>query len=353
MLGKKNEASARNDCACVLTVQLGNAETSCGVFFDDRLAAQWVTETRVGATPDDLERELHAFLSAKHAPEPNQAILCSVVPLAADAWEKTLRTVCGCRVLTVGPGLKTGLSLKYKDPAQVGADRVVCAVAAKYLYGLHDGSGRISKVHVNEAGGQAADEAGVSGASETDGSGADETGGPGVDEADSSTADEGSVNVANGLVVNGADGLAANEADDPVADEAGIIVADFNHCATAFSVVDRKGAFAGGIIAPGLAASMDALVSSAAQLVPPALRVPQSVLGRSTSDAVAAGVVMGEVLRADGFIDALWKELGGRTKLVATGRYASLIAQQSVHSFAVEPCLALIGLYRLWKLNCG
>ena len=259
--------SEENGEKCLLAVQLGNAETSCGVFLRGKLVAHWTTATRVRATSDDLEAGLRMFLASKDAPAPNQAILCSVVPLAADAWEAALEAVCGCRVLSVGPGLKTGLSLKYKDPAQVGADRVVCAVAAKHLYG------------------------------------------------------------------------------------AGVIVVDFNHSATAFSVIDRKGAFAGGVIAPGLAVSLNALASSAAQLVLPTLHVPDQVLGRSTPDAIVTGVVLGEVFRADGFVEALWNELGEKTQLVATGRFASLVVPRSAHDFAVEPYLALLGLHRLWELN--
>ena len=57
------------------------------------------------------------------------------------------------------------------------------------------------------------------------------------------------------------------------------------------------------------------------------------------------------MLRADGFVDALWNELGEKMKLVATGRFASLVVPRSAHSFAVEPHLALLGLHRLWELN--
>ncbi len=257
--------------ACVLAVQLGNMETTCGVFVAGKLAAHWTTATRPYATPDDLELELRAFLAAKSADitlAPNQAIICSVVPAAENAWKQALSAVCACRPVVVGPGLKTGLSLKYKDPAQVGSDRVACAVAARRLYGP------------------------------------------------------------------------------------GVIVVDFSHATTAFSVVDEKGAFAGGVIAPGLGVSMSAMETSAAQLVLPALRAPQKVLARSTAAAIESGVIMGEVLRTNGFIDTLWQELGGETKLVATGHYAALITGRTTHAFAVEPHLALLGLYELWELNC-
>lgn len=306
-----------DDQPCVLAVQLSNAETKCGVFFQGALVTSWAMATHVRATSDELEHALRSFLAEKrgrsdffadaddvdlHAknvrdtkdakaakaappveagvPIIDQAILCSVVPMATDAWFDALKTVCAKRPLVVGPGLKTGLSLGYKDPAQIGADRVVCAVAARELA-----------------------------AREREAAGIGEQG------------------------------------------AAGVIVVDFSHATTTFSVVNGKGAFAGGAIAPGLAASMDALGASAAQLVPLNIRMPKSVLGRSTVDAVQAGVVRGEVLRTDAFIDALWEELGETTALIATGRYASLVARSATHHFRVEPDLALKGLYHLWCLN--
>ena len=259
-------AKKMNDETCVLTVQLGNSETKCGVFKAGELQATWATATHVLATPDDITLNLQRFLETQELVAPAHSIKSSLVTAATDAWVRALSVVCGTRPLLVGPGLKTGLSHGYKDPAQIGADIVVCAVAAKQLWG--------------EA----------------------------------------------------------------------VIVADFGQTTT-LSVLDANGVFAGGVIAPGLPVCMDALASSAAQLIPLTLRPSKRILGRSTAEAVQSGVVMGEVLRADGFIDALWDELGQSTRLVATGRYASLVAELSCHEFRIEPHLALQGLHAVWSLN--
>lgn len=121
--------------ACVITAKISNNEVSCGVFAEGELVASWSIALRQGITADEAEASLRSFLLLKEAPQPNGAILASVVPAATPAWRDALHAVSASRVLEVGPGLKSGLSIGYRDPSQLGADRVACAVAARNACG--------------------------------------------------------------------------------------------------------------------------------------------------------------------------------------------------------------------------
>lgn len=82
---------------------------------------------------------------------------------------------------------------------------------------------------------------------------------------------------------------------------------------TTFELLDETGAFRGGIIAPGMKLGAQALARGAAQLAAVELRAPKSLLGRTTVEAMQAGIVMGEVARIDGLIDMIWADCGYTT----------------------------------------
>ena len=119
----------------LLAVKVANAQTAVGVFDGDELVTSWEVTTRSPSTADELGQAVELFLAARDLPMPNQAILCSVVPAITDVWARALRQLAGERPLVVGPGLKSGIAMGYKDPGQLGADRVACAVAARGLAG--------------------------------------------------------------------------------------------------------------------------------------------------------------------------------------------------------------------------
>ena len=97
-----------------------------------------------------------------------------------------------------------------------------------------------------------------------------------------------------------------------------LIVVDFG-TATTLEVIDDAGVVQGGLIAPGLRLAARAVADAAAQLPVIGLHTPRSVIGKSTRDAMQAGIVIGEVARIDGLIQAVWDELGYETRVVATG----------------------------------
>ena len=250
----------------VLAVTVANAETTMGLFAGDELLATWGVSTNANITADEALQCFWSFLNVKDLPTPDDAIMCSVVPALTTAWSEALASLSGRRALVVGPGLKSGIAMDYKDPGQVGGDRVACAVAAKALYG------------------------------------------------------------------------------SPA------LVVDFG-AATTFTVVSEKGSLAGGAIAPGLRVSMEALSETAAQLTETDLKAPAHVVGRTTLDAVRAGVVLGEAAKVDGLVEAMWDELGYETALVATGRWAHVVCAHSRHEFDIRSDLALQGLLAIRNAN--
>jgi type III pantothenate kinase len=124
-----------------------------------------------------------------------------------------------------------------------------------------------------------------------------------------------------------------------------LIVVDFG-TATTFDVVDFHGAYKGGIIAPGINLSLEALVSNTAKLPRIAIERPHSnsVIGRNTEDQMLIGVFWGYVAMMEGLIARMRAEIGGPAKVVATGGLAVLFDEQSNIFDHVDPVLTLEGL---------
>ena len=119
----------------LLTVKVENGQTDLGLFKGAELLGTWSATTNEFNTPDELALMVHSFLSMRGLPRPQDSILGSVVPSLTGAWVIALRDMIGKKPLVIGPGVKTGLAMDYKDPAQVGADRVACCTGAKAIYG--------------------------------------------------------------------------------------------------------------------------------------------------------------------------------------------------------------------------
>jgi type III pantothenate kinase len=124
-----------------------------------------------------------------------------------------------------------------------------------------------------------------------------------------------------------------------------LIVIDFG-TATTFDIVDYNGAYKGGIIAPGINLSLDALVNAAAKLPRIAIEVPEdkSVIGRTTASQMLTGVYWGYVAMMEGLVARLKKEIGRPVKVIATGGLATLFDKQTDLFDAVEPDLTIQGL---------
>ena len=126
-----------------------------------------------------------------------------------------------------------------------------------------------------------------------------------------------------------------------------LIVIDFG-TATTFDVVDFSGAYKGGIIAPGLNLSLDALVTAAAKLPRIAIEAPESlsVVGRTTEDQMLIGIYWGYAAMIEGLVARLKAEIARPVKIIATGGLATLFDKHAAFD-AIEPDLTIQGLAML------
>ena len=287
----------------ILTVDVGNTSTRIGLFAEDTAAALQTplatceVTTQTPRTADEVRmmlRQVTTVLAADagmvaaagvgatrsiSAPvagvpaAPAAAVLSCVVPALERPWTAALERACTGRVLTVGPGLKTGMRMRYDDPAEIGPDRIADAVAARAVHGAPS------------------------------------------------------------------------------------IVVDLG-TTTNIEVVDASGAFAGGIIAPGLALGARSLSAATARLPQVEPAAPAHVIGRSTREAMRSGVVLGEVARIDGMLDMVLAEMHAEgaageapVPIVITGDDAAHLAALVRHDLVVDETLTLRGLAELYRLN--
>ena len=122
-----------------------------------------------------------------------------------------------------------------------------------------------------------------------------------------------------------------------------VIVVDFG-TATNIEVIDSCGKFIGGAIAPGVMTSASALFSKTALIPSTDLQAPESAIGKSTAEAVRAGVMYGEAGRVDGIVERMLEEIGSSCPVVATGGFVHTISKLCRHVTNVCPELTLDGL---------
>ena len=252
----------------LLAIDIGNTQTVIGVFDGAALRANWRVATRRDATADELG-VLVRSLFAQTALEPaslRAGVVSSVVPDLNGPWAEAGLRHLGLAPLFVGPGIKTGMPILYDNPHEVGADRIVNALAAKERYG------------------------------------------------------------------------------SPV------IVLDFG-TATTFDVVGPGGEYLGGVIAPGLGTSAEALFAKAARLHRVDVRRPARVIGRNTEQSVQSGLFHGYVALVEGLVTRIRAELGCAAPVVATGGLAPVFEHEMPFLSAADPDLTLEGLRRIWERN--
>jgi type III pantothenate kinase len=246
----------------LLVVDVGNTQTVVGLVETGEVAHHWRIATVRHRTGDEIAGLLQGFFSLiglRARDEIDEIGIASVVPRLTLQWTEMCEKHLGVTPFVVGPGARTGMRILMKNPAEVGADRIVNAVAAFERYG-----------------------------------------GP-------------------------------------------CIVADFG-TATTFDVVSREGEYLGGAIAPGIEVSLEALTTRAAKLIKVELVAPDHAIGKSTTEALQAGAVYGFAGEVEGIVHAIWKELGERARVVATGGIAELIAGHTGVISEVDPFLTLRGI---------
>jgi type III pantothenate kinase len=252
----------------LLTIDIGNTNTVLGVYDGERLVEHLRIESRRSATEDEYGVLLTTLLERRGigVGAVDAAVIGSVVPPLTEVFATLCQRWLEVAPLVVGPGVRTGMPILYENPREVGADRIVNAVAAF--------------------------------------------------------------------------ALAKRET----------VVVDFG-TATTFDVISARGEYLGGVIAPGIGISADALFARAAKLPRVEIARPERVVGRTTSAAIQAGLIYGYVGLVEGLVARIAGELGGQPYVIATGGLAALLARETTVIEAVEPFLTLDGLRMVWQRN--
>ena len=128
------------------------------------------------------------------------------------------------------------------------------------------------------------------------------------------------------------------------------IAVDFG-TATNFDAISADGEYVGGVLAPGIEISMEALFARAARLRQVDFSEPASVIGKNTVAALQSGLVYGFAGQVDGIVEQMCSELDGDVKVIATGGLAPLIVPHCHTIELIDPFLTLEGLRIVWERN--
>ncbi len=252
----------------IFVLDVGNTNIVLGVFKDGELYQHWRIGTSQSKTEDEYAMTIKELFRSEGLTfqDVEGIIISSVVPPIMSALELMCNKYFHVEPLIIGPGIKTGLDIKYENPREVGADRIVNAVAAIDLY------------------------------------------------------------------------------DCP------LVIVDFG-TATTFCYVNEKKQYMGGVIAPGINISTEALFTHASKLPRIEITKPELVVGRNTVSAMQAGIFYGYVGQVEGIVNGIKKQFQTEPKVIATGGLASLIAEGTDIIDHVDPFLTLKGLYKIFLKN--
>ena len=252
----------------LLAADIGNSHTVLGLVQDGSVMADWRVATDERNTSDEWAVLIRGLLGDALG-QVDAIAVCATVPSVLQEWREMLAVHFGDRPsVIVEPGVRTGIPVLMDNPREVGADRIVNALAA-----------------------------------------ATDFGGP-------------------------------------------VIVVDFGGTATTFDVVNDKGQYVGGAIAPGIEVSLAALGQRGAQLREVELVRPRSVIAKNTVEALQAGMIFGVAAQVEGLVSRMVAELGAdEVRVVATGYLADLVREECRCFTDHAPWLTLRGLELVYSRN--
>ncbi|MBI4898611.1 MAG: type III pantothenate kinase [Actinobacteria bacterium] len=252
----------------LLAVDIGNTQTHLGAFKNGKLLEHWRHATDRDATADEVASSYTNLLALRGLSftDLDDVIVSSTVPKVVPEYVEMSERYLGEECLVVGPGLKTGMPIRTENPRELGADRLVNAVAAF-----------------------------------------DRLGGP-------------------------------------------CVVVDFGTAIT-FDAVSAEGEYLGGIIAPGVEISLNALTERAAKLPQVELTEPERLIGKTTLEAIQSGVIYGFASQIDGIVERLRDELGDETQVIATGGLSAHIVPFCETVELIDDMLTLVGLHLIYQRN--
>lgn len=130
-----------------------------------------------------------------------------------------------------------------------------------------------------------------------------------------------------------------------------LIIIDFG-TATTYCYINENSEYVGGLIAPGIKISVEALYQKASKLPKIEIQQPHNIVGQSTIEAMQSGVFYGYIGQVDGIVEKIMQEMGGtKPTVVATGGLATLMANESKSIDVVDQHLTLKGLYLIYQKN--
>jgi type III pantothenate kinase len=252
----------------LLVVDVGNTQTHFGTFAGSELVEHWRFATVRTSTADELGAALQNLLRLRGLAfgDLEASIISSTVPQLESEWTAMAARYLSHDMLVVGPGLRTGMAIRYDNPREIGADRLVNAVALRERY----------------------------------------------------------------------DGAA--------------VCVDFG-TATTFDVISEHAEYLGGVILPGIEISLDALTERGAKLPTIDLQEPRGVVGKSTVDAIRAGILYGYAGAIDGILVRVQRELDVNIDVIATGGLSARIVPFTEHIDEIDDLLTLTGLRLIHERN--